>query len=172
MAMKEETRIVPTAPRVMSMLNEFYGRLPAGRSQTAGTGPRRLGCLQGADTQHAKPQRKRTFDLFTPWYGHKPVLVSSAGLCPETYPTREVIMTECIATILADPALGLTATDRLILLLLAQSPAGSRVEDIAHTTGSKYRWVENEVSKLTRLGVIRRIGPNTYTINADYGVKP
>ena len=75
-----------------------------------------------------------------------------------------------LESILGDPNLGLTATDRMILLCLQQFPEGCRVEDIAKLTGSKYRWIESEVLRLTRIGVLRRVAPNTYAIESDRGV--
>lgn len=80
-------------------------------------------------------------------------------------------MDEPLSTILANESLALTATDRIILLHLAQSPAGERIEEIARLTGSKYRWIESEVFKLTRIGILCRVAPNRYAINANYGVK-
>jgi predicted transcriptional regulator len=74
-----------------------------------------------------------------------------------------------LEAILSDLSLGLTATDRVILLHLAQDLAGSRIEDIARSTGSRYRRIENQVSKLTRLGILQRVRPNTYAINDDRG---
>jgi hypothetical protein len=85
----------------------------------------------------------------------------------QLHPSWETKMTQLLDRILGDPNLGLSATARIILLHLAQSPAGSRIEDIARLTGSKYRWVENHVSKLTRAGILRRVAPNTYAINSD-----
>jgi predicted transcriptional regulator len=49
---------------------------------------------------------------------------------------------------------------------------GSRIEDIARLTGSKYRWIATEVSKLTRIGILRRVGPNTYAMNPGFEVHP
>ena len=65
----------------------------------------------------------------------------------------------------------MTATDRLILLVLAAHPEGQRVEYIASATGSNFRWVENETTKMTRLGVLRRVAPGTYAIGNDSEVK-
>jgi hypothetical protein len=79
----------------------------------------------------------------------------------------EVKVNPSLERILGDPSLGLTATARIILLYLPQSPSGSRIEDIALSTGSKYRWVENKVLKLARSGILRRVGPNAYAINTD-----
>jgi hypothetical protein len=79
----------------------------------------------------------------------------------------EVKVNHSLERILGDPSLGLTATARIILLYLAQSPSGSRIEDIALSTGSKYRWIENKVLKLARSGILRRVGPNAYAINID-----
>ena len=62
------------------------------------------------------------------------------------------------------------ATARLIIQYLAQFPAGARIEAIAHHTGSKYRWVEATVLRLTRESILRRVGPNQYAIApADRG---
>jgi hypothetical protein len=72
-----------------------------------------------------------------------------------------------LESILGDPSLCFTATDRIILLHLSQYPTGSRIEDIARSTGSKYRWIENQVSRLTRIGILQRVAPNTYAINKD-----
>ncbi|MGB8478555.1 MAG: hypothetical protein WCE63_06910 [Acidobacteriaceae bacterium] len=76
-------------------------------------------------------------------------------------------MNQLLESILFDLSLALTATDRIILLSLSAYPLGQRIEDIARSTGSKYRWVANQVSKLTRLGILRRVAPNTYAINTD-----
>ena len=81
-------------------------------------------------------------------------------------------MNERLERILGNPNLGLTPTDRIVLFHLTQHPLGSRIEDIARFTGSKYRWVATEVSKLTRIGILRRVGPNTYAMNADFEVEP
>jgi hypothetical protein len=81
-------------------------------------------------------------------------------------PSREAHVNLLLENILGDPNFGLTATDRIILIHLAQHPSGARIEDIASGTGSKYRWVENQVSKLTRIGLLRRTGPNTYAVNS------
>jgi predicted transcriptional regulator len=81
-------------------------------------------------------------------------------------------MHELLESILGDPSLGLTATDRIVLIHLAQYPEGLRVEDIARSTGSRYRWVENEACKLAQLGILRRVAPNTYAINPDFEVRP
>ena len=40
--------------------------------------------------------------------------------------------------------------------------------DIARFTGSKYRWIATEVSRLTRIGVLRRVAPNTYAIDPGF----
>ncbi|MGA2167513.1 MAG: hypothetical protein ABSG62_04835 [Terracidiphilus sp.] len=81
-------------------------------------------------------------------------------------------MNELLESILGDSSLGLTATDRVVLIHLAKHPAGQRVEDIARSTGSRYRWVENEAHKLTQLGILRRLAPNTYAVNPDFGARP
>lgn len=81
-------------------------------------------------------------------------------------------MNDFLEQILGNPTLGLTPTDRIILFHLAQSPLGSRIEDIARLTGSKYRWIATEVSKLTRIGILRRVGPNTYAMNPGFEVHP
>ena len=81
-------------------------------------------------------------------------------------------MNELIESILGNPSLGLTATDRIVLLHLASYPEGQRVEEIARITGSRYRWIENETHKLTQLGVLRRVAPNTYAVNPDFGARP
>jgi hypothetical protein len=77
---------------------------------------------------------------------------------------------DLLESILGDPTLRLTPTDRMILLCLQQFPQGCRVEDIARLTGSKYRWIESEVSRLTRIGVLRRVAPNTYAVEGGGGV--
>jgi hypothetical protein len=81
-------------------------------------------------------------------------------------------MHELLETILGTQRLGLTATDRVVLIHLAQYPGGQRVEDIARSTGSRYRWIENEAYKLTQISVLRRVAPNTYAINPDFEVRP
>jgi len=81
-------------------------------------------------------------------------------------------MNQLLETILGDPNLGLTATDRVVLIHLAKFPEGQRVEAIARCTGSRYRWVENETHKLTQLGILRRLAPNTYAINPDFRLQP
>jgi hypothetical protein len=81
-------------------------------------------------------------------------------------------MQKLLESVLGDLTLGLTATDRVVLFHLAQYPEGQRVEDIARLTGSRYRWIENEAYKLVQLGVLRRVGPNTYAINPHFAVQP
>ena len=72
--------------------------------------------------------------------------------------------------LLNDRSPGLSATARIILMYLAQFPDGARIEDIAHDTGSKYRWVEATVLRLTHESILRRVGPNQYAIApADRG---
>jgi hypothetical protein len=85
---------------------------------------------------------------------------------PQFHPSWEAKVNELLENILGDPTLGLTATDRIILLHLGQYPAGCRIEYIARCTGSRYRWIEKQVSKLTRIGLLQRVGPNTYAINS------
>ena len=63
------------------------------------------------------------------------------------------------------------ATARLILQYLDQCPAGARIEAIAHGTGSKYRWAEATVWRLTHEGILHRVGPNCYAIKTADGSK-
>ena len=80
-------------------------------------------------------------------------------------------MEDTVQCILTNSSLELTPTARVILLHLAQHPFGARIEQIAASTGSKYRWVETQVSRLTRLGILHRVAPGTYTINTDREVQ-
>lgn len=107
-----------------------------------------------------------------PWCGHKPELLHGTGLRSIDQLIGEAEMAKPIESILTNPALELTPTDRLVVLQLAQSPSGLRIDDIAKSTGSKYRWIENEVLRLTRIGVLLRVAPNTYAINTAFGVAP
>lgn len=100
-----------------------------------------------------------------------PVLLSSAGVHTLLRLTRKAPMDDTLANILSDPNHGLTATSRVILLHLVQCPYGARIEEIAFSTGCKYRWVEAQVSRLTRLEILRRVAPGTYAINADREVQ-
>ncbi|MGB8477324.1 MAG: hypothetical protein WCE63_00605 [Acidobacteriaceae bacterium] len=77
-------------------------------------------------------------------------------------------MNQFLESILLDLSVGLTATDRVILLFLGEYPLGQRIEDIARSTGSKYRQIANEISKLTRMGLLRRVSPATYAINTRW----
>jgi hypothetical protein len=103
--------------------------------------------------------------------GEKTEPLSSPGFPPNipTYTRQNV--EDKVQSILGDPNLGLTATGRVIILHLAQRPSGARVEEIAFSTGSKYRWVESQASRLTRLGILRRVAPGTYAINTDREVQ-
>jgi hypothetical protein len=83
----------------------------------------------------------------------------------------EAAVNHLVESILTDPNLDLTATARIIILDLAQSPAGARIEDIALHTGSKYRWMEAKVRKLAHDGILQRVAPNTYALNGDREVK-
>jgi hypothetical protein len=78
-------------------------------------------------------------------------------------------MDQAIETILNYPNLGLTATDRFLVLHLSKYPAGQRIEDIARLTGSKYQRVAVETYKLARLGVLTRTAPNAYAVNLEFG---
>lgn len=70
-----------------------------------------------------------------------------------------------VAEIISNPYLGLSATDRLILLTLAGHTAGLRTEEIARLSGSRYRWVARQVSAPVKMGLLRRIGPSKYALN-------
>jgi len=111
------------------------------------------------------------FDFATQGVGTKQGR-SSARFCRSQFQDREGNMHESLESILGDPSLGLTATDRIILIHLAQYPEGQRVEDFARLTGSRYRWVENEACKLAQTGILRRVAPNTYAINPEFEVRP
>jgi hypothetical protein len=63
------------------------------------------------------------------------------------------------------------ATARLIIMYLAHFPAGARIEDIAHGTGSRYRWAEAEVLRLTHESILQRVGPNCYALAPETAVK-
>ena len=80
-------------------------------------------------------------------------------------------MKELIQQYFTNPYLNLTATDRLVLLILTEHITGLRIEDIARATGSRFRWMQREISRLTGLGVLRRVSPGTYTINPDPEVR-
>jgi hypothetical protein len=103
----------------------------------------------------------------TPRCGHKTGPVSGSSFRPQLHTSWETKVNQSLERILGDHSLGLAATARIILLYLAQSPSGARIEDIARYTGSGYRWIEKQVSKLTRVGILRRVGRNTYAINTD-----
>ena len=72
-----------------------------------------------------------------------------------------------MADFLANTYLGLTPTDKLILLTLADRVSGMRIEEIASAAGSRFRWVAREISKLTDMGIVRRVGPGTYALTDD-----
>lgn len=76
-------------------------------------------------------------------------------------------MNQLVAEYLLNPYLCLTPTDRLILLTLAEHLTGMRIEEVARATGSKFRWVARQVSKLAQMGIIRRVGPGTYVLTDD-----
>ncbi len=73
-------------------------------------------------------------------------------------------MNQIVAAYLANSLLNLSATDRLILMALADHVAGMRIEDIAAATGSKFRWIARQVSKLARMGILHRVSPGKYAI--------
>ena len=58
-----------------------------------------------------------------------------------------------------------TATERLILLALAERASGMRIEEIARATGSRFRWVAQRVSALTMRGILCRVAPGTYALS-------
>jgi hypothetical protein len=72
---------------------------------------------------------------------------------------------------LADPALGLSGTDRVIILHLAQSPTELRVKDLARSTGSGCRGIKNAARKLTDLGDLLRVTPNAFRISPEFGAQ-
>ena len=74
-------------------------------------------------------------------------------------------MNQIATEIITNRFLGLTATDRLIVLIVAEYSAGMRLEEIARLTGSRYRWVARQVSALTQMGVLRRVAPGIYALN-------
>jgi hypothetical protein len=112
-----------------------------------------------------------SFDFKALGMSRNPVPVFCTESSSSFHYTKKVLVDESLANILRDPNLGLTATARIILLHLAQQPAGSRIEAIAAATGCKYRWIENQVSRLTRLNILRRVSPGTYEINTDREVQ-
>ena len=81
-------------------------------------------------------------------------------------------MNRRVAEYLDNPSLGLTPTDRLILLTLADHATGLRIEDVIRVTGSKFRWVAREISKLAELGILRRVGPGTYALSDNCETRP
>lgn len=81
-------------------------------------------------------------------------------------------MNQLVAQYLINPYLCLTPTDRLILLSLAERVAGMRIEEIAATTGSKFRWIARQVSKLAQMGILRRVGPGFYALSDGTESKP
>jgi len=73
-------------------------------------------------------------------------------------------LNQLVAEFIVNPYLSLSATDKLILVELAEYVSGMRLEDIARATGSKLRWVARQVSKLSQLGLLRRVAPGTYAL--------
>lgn len=73
-------------------------------------------------------------------------------------------MNQLVAEYLANPLFSLTATERLILVALSDQATGMRIEDIARVTGSKFRWVARQVSRLLSLGILHRVSPGTYAL--------
>jgi DNA-binding IclR family transcriptional regulator len=74
-------------------------------------------------------------------------------------------LNQIVAELVANSHLGLTATDRLILLTLADRPKGLRIEEIARLSGSRFRWVARQVATLTKMGILRHVAPGTYALN-------
>jgi hypothetical protein len=107
------------------------------------------------------------FELRPPLCGQENRTAFQSGFSAQHYVTHEAERGQYSSSILGDPNLGLTATSRVILLHLAQHPSGARIEEIAFSTGSKYRWVESQVSRLTQLNILRRVTPGMYAINTD-----
>jgi len=77
-----------------------------------------------------------------------------------------------VADFLSNTYLCLTPTDRLILLSLAERMAGMRIEDLAHVTGAKFRWLARRVGRLTELGLVRRVAPGKYALIDSVETKP
>jgi len=112
-----------------------------------------------------------SLDFHTPSVDEKTGPLPSPGLSPYIPLRTRPDMEDKVQSILGDPNLGLTATSRVILLYLAQRPSGARIEEIAFSTGSKYRWVESQVSHLTQINILHRVSPGTYAINPDREVQ-
>ena len=81
-------------------------------------------------------------------------------------------MNQLIAEFLINPYLSLTATDKLVLLTLAEHVTGLRVEELAHVSGAKFRWLAKRVGRLTELGLVRRIEPGKYALSDCVETRP
>jgi hypothetical protein len=121
------------------------------------------------DKKKLKCCKPLNFDF--PYVDEKTGPLSSPGFSPNILTCTRQTVEDKVQSILGDPRLGLTPTSRVILLHLAHRPSGARIEEIAFSTGSKYRWVESQVSRLTQLSILRRVSPGTYAINIDREVQ-
>lgn len=81
-------------------------------------------------------------------------------------------MNQLVAEYLVNPYLCLSATDRLILLTLAEHLTGLRIEDLAHVTGAKFRWLAKRVGRLTEIGLVRRVEPGKYALGDTVDTRP
>lgn len=81
-------------------------------------------------------------------------------------------MNQIVAEFIVNPTLSLSASDKLILLTVADHIAGMRIEEIAAVTGSRFRWIARQVSKLTQMGILRRVAPGTYALSERNESKP
>jgi hypothetical protein len=126
--------------------------------------------IRSAEDQE-KLKCSRSLNFHSPSGAEKTGPLSRSGLSPYILLRTRPDVEDKVQSILGDLNSGLTATSRVILLYLAQLPSGARIEEIAFSTGCKYRWVESQVSRLTQLNILRRIAPGTYAINADREVQ-
>ena len=133
---------------------------------TAPTATVRL-CPSPSAQDKKKMKCSTSLNFHSPSVDEKTGPLSSPGLSPYIPLHTRSEVEDKLQSSLADPNLGLTPTGRVILLHLAQRPSGARIEEIAFSTGSKYRWVESQVSRLTQLNILRRVSPGTYAINTD-----
>ena len=77
-----------------------------------------------------------------------------------------------IAEFLISPCFSLTATDRLILVTLANHATGMRIADIARLSGSKFRSIARQVSKLAQMGILRRVAAGAYALSDQAEISP
>ena len=81
-------------------------------------------------------------------------------------------MNQLVADLLANTYLCLTPTDKLILLAIAEHATGMRIEEVARSIGCRLRWVARQISTLTRMGILSRVGPSMYGLSGNAEPKP